>query len=93
MPIFDIRLPASVARALNLPISDPRRQQIRVLKKLLKKSRFTEFGQCFKFDEILLSRHPGKSFSSSFPLITITLFSTNGGVRRLMELLMFAGLV
>ena len=67
MPIFDIRLPASFARALNLPVSDPRRQQIRVLKKLLKKARFTAFGQRFKFDEILMSRHPGKKFQQLVP--------------------------
>mgnify|MGYP000402652810 CR=1 FL=1 len=55
MAIFDIKLPASIARALNLPVSDPRRQQIKVLKKLLRKARFTEFGQRYLFDEILLS--------------------------------------
>lgn len=60
MAIFDIKLPASIARALNIPVSDVRRQQIKVLKKLLRKARFTEFGQKFLFDEILLARHPGK---------------------------------
>ena len=53
MAIFDIKLPASIARALNLPVSDARRQQIKVLKKLLRKARFTEFGQRYRFDEIL----------------------------------------
>jgi hypothetical protein len=67
MAIFDIKLPKTIARALNLPVSDPRRQQIRVLKKLLKKARFTEFGQQFRFDEILLSRHPGKKFQQLVP--------------------------
>ena len=62
MAFIDIKLPASIARALNLPVSDPRRQQLKVLKKLLKKARFTEFGQQYRFDEILLSRHPGKKF-------------------------------
>ena len=32
MAFIDIKLPASIARALNLPLSDPRRQQIKVLK-------------------------------------------------------------
>ncbi len=67
MPIIDIKLPKSIARALNLPVSDPRRQQIRVLKKLLKKARFTQFGQMYRFDEVLLSRHPGKKFQQLVP--------------------------
>lgn len=67
MAFIDIKLPANIARALNLPVSDPRRQQIKVLKKLLRKSRFTEFGQRFRFDDILLSRHPGKKFQQLVP--------------------------
>ena len=67
MAIFDIKLPVSIAKALNIPISDPRRQQLKVLKKLLRKARFTQFGQKFKFDEILLSRHPGKRFQQLVP--------------------------
>jgi hypothetical protein len=67
MSIFDIKLPASIAKALNLPISDPRRQQLKVLKKLLRKARFTQFGQKFRFDDILLSRHPGKKFQQLVP--------------------------
>jgi len=67
MALFDIKLPASIARALNIPVSDVRRQQIKVLKKLLRKARFTEFGQKFLFDEILLARHPGKKFQQQVP--------------------------
>jgi len=72
MPIFDIKLPAYIAKALNLPVSDARRQQIKVLKKLLRKARFTQFGQLFKFDEILLSRHPGKKFQQNLPTYDYT---------------------
>ena len=72
MPIFDIQLPAYIAKALNLPVSDARRQQIKVLKKLLRKARFTQFGQLFKFDEILLSRHPGKKFQQNVPTYDYT---------------------
>ncbi len=72
MPIFDIKLPIYIAKALNLPISDARRQQIKVLKKLLRKARFTQFGQLFKFDEILLSRHPGKKFQQNVPTYDYT---------------------
>jgi hypothetical protein len=67
MPIFELKLPKSIARALNLPVSDPRRQQLKVLKKLLRKARFTQFGQLYKFDEILMSRHPGKKFQQLVP--------------------------
>ena len=67
MGIIDIKLPAYIAKALNLPVSDARSQQMKVLKKLLKKARFTQFGQLFKFDEILLSRHPGKKFQQLVP--------------------------
>jgi len=67
MPIFELKLPNSIARALNLPISDPRRQQIKVLKRLLRKARFTQFGQLYKFDEILMSCHPGKKFQQLVP--------------------------
>lgn len=67
MPIFELKLPKSIARALSLPVSDPKRQQIKVLKKLLRKARFTQFGQLYKFDEILMSRHPGKKFQELVP--------------------------
>jgi hypothetical protein len=67
MAIFDIRLPKSIAKALNIPVSDPRWQQIKVLKKLLRKARFTEFGQRYRFDDILLSNHPGKKFQQQAP--------------------------
>jgi len=40
--IIDIKLPKAIASALRLPENDPRRQQLRVLKKLLKRARFTE---------------------------------------------------
>ena len=67
MAIFDIKLPKSIALALNIPVSDPQRQQIKVLKKLLRKARFTEFGQRYRFDDILLSQHPGKRFQQLVP--------------------------
>jgi hypothetical protein len=66
--IIDIKLPAVLSKALQLPKNSPRNQQIRVLKKLLKKARFTEFGQQFRFDEILNSKHPGKKFQELVPV-------------------------
>ncbi len=70
MAIFDITIPKSIARAFNIPLRDPRSQQIKVLKKLLKKARFTQFGQEYHFDDILLSKHPGKKFQQLVPTYT-----------------------
>ena len=67
MALIDIKLPKSIALALNLPVSSPKRQQMKVLKKFLRLARFTEFGQQYKFDEILLNRHPGKRFQQLVP--------------------------
>jgi len=66
--ILDIKIPKAIAAALRLPPNDPRRQQLRVLKKLLKKARFTEFGQQYHFDQALLSKHPGKKFQELVPV-------------------------
>jgi hypothetical protein len=66
--IIEIKLPKALAAALRIPPNDPRRQQIRVLKKLLKKAMFTEFGQQYHFDDILLSKHPGKKFQELVPI-------------------------
>jgi hypothetical protein len=69
MALIDIKLPKSIARALKLPVvNDPRRLQIKALKKLLKKARYTEFGQQYRFDEILMSKQPGKRFQQFVPV-------------------------
>jgi hypothetical protein len=67
MSLIEFNLPRSIARALKLPQNSPKRQQIRVLKKLLKKARYTEFGQQFRFDDILLNRHPARKFQELVP--------------------------
>jgi hypothetical protein len=66
--IINIKLPKAIAAVFNIHQNDPRRQQIRVLKKLLKKARFTEFGQHYMFDEALLSKHPAKKFQELVPV-------------------------
>ena len=65
--ILDIKLPRAIAAALRIPPNNPRRQQMKVLKKLLKKAKFTEFGQQYRFDDILLSQHPEKQFQQLVP--------------------------
>lgn len=67
MSLFEFKIPTSIAKALRLPENSPKRQQIRVLKKLLKRARYTAFGQRFRFDEILASRHPAKKFQQGVP--------------------------
>ena len=62
--IIDIKLPKAIAFALRLPQNDPRSQQLRVLKKLLKKARFTAFGQHYGFDKILLNPDRDKAFAA-----------------------------
>ena len=68
MSIFEIHLPQTIAKALKLPTNSPKRQQIRVLRKLLRKARLTEFGRQYNFDEILASRHPGRKFQELVPI-------------------------
>ena len=68
MALFDISLPTSIAKALHIPAKSPKRQQIKVLKKLLKKARFTQFGQAYRFDEILLSKQPVETFQKNVPI-------------------------
>jgi hypothetical protein len=66
--IIDIKLPRLISAALRIPPNDPLHQQNRVLKKLLTKARFTEFGQHYRFDEILLDPNPSKKFQELVPV-------------------------
>lgn len=65
MALLEIRLPKSIANALRLPENSPKRQQLRVLKKLLKKAKDTHFGQHYRFETILQSKSPVKAFLSN----------------------------
>src|SRR5688500_8992435 len=66
--IIDKKIPKAIANELRIPPNDARRQQIKVLKKLLMKARFTEFGQQYRFDDILLSKQPEKKFQEFVPV-------------------------
>lgn len=68
MAIIDINLPPSILKTLRLQQNDPHSQQLRVLKKLLHKARFTEFGQQYRFDEILLQQDVIRNFQELVPL-------------------------
>ena len=68
MAYIDLKVPKYLSKVLNIPGSaSPKRQQVKVLEKLLKKARFTEFGQKYLFDRILMSRHPAKTFQKIVP--------------------------
>ena len=67
MHIFEINFPKSINKALGIPPRSPKRAQLRVLKKLLRRARYTSFGQAFHFNEILLNRHPTKAFQQNVP--------------------------
>ncbi|HOZ95482.1 MAG TPA: GH3 auxin-responsive promoter family protein [Niabella sp.] len=66
--IIDFKIPKAIARALGIPKSNARGQQRKVLKKLLKKARFTEFGQKYLFDAALLSKQPERTFQAQVPI-------------------------
>jgi hypothetical protein len=80
MALLEIGLPKSIAKALRLPTNSPKRQQLRVLKTLLKKAKYTQFGQHYGFENILGQRH------------TTTIKSTrNGGTKHWTAHPMYAG--
>ncbi|MFT4203899.1 MAG: GH3 auxin-responsive promoter family protein [Chitinophagaceae bacterium] len=56
MALFDITLPKSLAKALKLPDEASVRQQKKALVRLLRKARFTDFGQQYDFDGMLENR-------------------------------------
>ncbi len=66
--LIDIKIPKTLARALRLPDSSPRAQQRRVLKKLLSRARFTEFGQHYNFDKAIFSEDVERRFQSLVPV-------------------------
>lgn len=67
MSIIDFKIPHSLRLVLKSGSASPEKQQLRVLQKLLKKARFTEFGQEYRFDEILLNGHVTQSFQENVP--------------------------
>lgn len=69
MALFDIILPKSFVKALKLPDEASVRQQKKVLVKLLRKARFTDFGQQYNFDKILLDgKNVVQSFQDNVPI-------------------------
>ena len=67
MAILEFKLPKSIAKALNLPENSPGRQQAKVLRKLLSKSKNTDFGKHFEFSEILKLKDCTAGFRTSVP--------------------------
>lgn len=67
MALFDISLSRSIAKALKLPARSPYRQQLKVLKKLMKKARDTRFGKAYGFEELLKQEDPIAAFQATVP--------------------------
>ena len=68
-PIIDLKIPTTIARALRLPNrGGVTAQQRRVLKKLLNNARFTEFGQQYNFDKVLMSGNLERNFQQCVPV-------------------------
>lgn len=68
MALFEINLPKSVLKTLRLAPKSPKTRQLKVLNKLITRARFTEFGQAFNFDQIMLSKNPYQEFKKQVPL-------------------------
>jgi hypothetical protein len=68
MAIFEIKLPKNLTKALGLPQRSPKRAQVKVLKKLLRRARYTAFGQQFGFEQILQSKRAVKLFQQQVPV-------------------------
>ena len=68
MPVIQFNLTRSLNKMLNTNPLTPSQMQKRVLKKLLRKARFTSFGQDYGFDEILLAKNFQEAFSNRVPV-------------------------
>lgn len=67
MSLFEFNLPKSINKALGIPERSPQRSQLRVLKKLLRRAKYTAFGQKNKFEQLLLNKNPIRSFQENVP--------------------------
>jgi hypothetical protein len=68
MAFLENSLPKSIANALSLKVKSPAEQQRRVLIMLLKKAKYTQFGQLYGFDRLLQSPDPVKAFVATVPV-------------------------
>lgn len=67
MSILELNFPKSIAGALRFKGNTPSKQQARVLKMLLKKAKYTQFGQHHGFDEILSAKNIQAEFRQRIP--------------------------
>ena len=68
MAFLENSLPKSIVNALSLKVKSPAEQQRRVLMMLLKKAKYTQFGQSYGFDGLLQTPDPVKSFVETVPV-------------------------
>lgn len=68
MALFDLSISPNLLNRLGFPGKDDNAYQAIVLKKLLNIARFTEFGQYYHFDEILLQKNYIQLFQQQVPV-------------------------
>jgi hypothetical protein len=68
MPLLDFSITPGLLKRLRFPGQDAHIQQELVLKKLLTKARFTQFGQHYRFDEMLLQDNIISCFRDKVPI-------------------------
>ncbi len=68
MPSIHFSISNKLANLVRFNPLTPEQIQKRVLKKLLRKARYTSFGQDYGFDKILIKKNPEKVFARSVPI-------------------------
>ncbi|MBK7213706.1 MAG: GH3 auxin-responsive promoter family protein [Bacteroidales bacterium] len=77
MPILGSIIKSAIELRSKIPIEslksqNPYRAQVRTLRKLLRKSQVTSFGEAYGFQEVLKHRDPVKAFQKQVPLSDYT---------------------
>jgi hypothetical protein len=68
MGLKDINLPSSIRSVLRLSKTPPAQHQKKVLKRLLKKAKYTAFGQAYDFESMLTQEDWVKAFQQAVPI-------------------------
>ncbi len=77
MAIIDFTISPNLLKRLGFSGKDDQAKQALVLKKLLTKARFTEFGQYYRFDEILQHENIIRKFQQTVPVFNYSSLYSN----------------
>ncbi len=75
--ILNLPIPSSIVKLLNINNKDVRKQQLSILKKLLRKAEQTAFGKYYNFEEILNAKHIAKQFQQNVEIFNYEKMYTN----------------